>query len=56
MVDHGLKVNPSPPPLGIFVDHILLTLLCNNLLSGGLHIFYAWTKSQVLIEGTEKYL
>ena len=27
---------PSPPPLGIFVYHIFLTLLCTKLLSGDL--------------------
>ena len=50
-IDHGLKVENLPPPLGIFVDHIFfLTSLCTKLLSGGLQIFYAWTRSPEVIE------
>ena len=42
--------NHPPPFLGIFVDHIFLTLLSTKLLSGGLQIFYAWTRSPEVIE------
>ena len=44
------RTPPPPPPLSIFVDHIFLTLLYTKLPSGGLQIFYAWTRLPEVIE------
>ena len=51
-----LDLGPTCTPLGIFVDHIFLTLLCTTLFSGVLQIFYAWTRSPEVIEVWSRWL
>ena len=49
-LDHGLKVETLRPPGYFRRPYFFLTILCTKFLSGGLQIFYAWTRTPEVIE------